>query len=258
MIAYPTRPLWPSVPAPAGTSRGAQRTSATVRRCHAYRGAFRGAVIAYPAAVLRSPDAAGWIRRTGATVDVTSVAELDDVRSAGVAAERIVMHRGDRMWAPIRCASNAGVKRFVLDSSDQVGVLSVINSVHTRQISLDVSHRRFADIADIAEQIASHQRMVLVGLHIRVDDDDVRQAVGSMIGAMARLRQVQGLLLTRLSIAGFNAGPCDTRSLSRLGDDIDDALEDGCIRYRFPRPMLTLTPAWSMLTAGSDSPSRPR
>lgn len=216
----------------------------TLRRCAQYRKAFRGSATSYPVDALRLAAVADWIRRHGVAVDVTSTEELEYALSAGISPLRIVMHRLDGTAGPIRRAVNAEVGGFVVNSEQQFAILAS-STERTQRILVDVTARP-AD--ELASAVLLHGRLDLIGLHHRLgdgDNDDVADAVRELIARMAGITHQHGTILTRLSLADFDAVErCgDPRGLRRLAEAIDDAVEDGCIRYRFPRPALTMSPS---------------
>ncbi len=66
-----------------------------------------------------------------------------------------------------------------------------------------------------------------------------------MISRMAHVRRERGVILTRISMSGGailsdrTTAPCVLRELAA---ELDDAFDDACARYHFPRPALTLAP----------------
>ena len=92
-----------------------------LRRCAMYRKAFRGTAIGYPAAAIRLDAIAGWMRREGVTVDVTSADELDWAVVAGIHPSHIVMHGLDEAAGLI--ALDFGVGRVIVESAEQMAIL---------------------------------------------------------------------------------------------------------------------------------------
>ena len=198
--------------------------------------------MSYPAEVLCFDAVAAWIARHGVGVDVTTVDELDSALSAGVTPLRIVMHGGSP--SAVRRAADAEVDKFVVDSVEQVALLD--NAPRIQRVLIDVTDE---SVDDMAADVMSSNRLDLIGLHCRLDaDDDTAAAiVRGMVGQMSRVRRKYGVILTRLSLGGLVATPGERRDLRRVVDMLDDAVEDGCARHRYPRPALVLTPALSAL-----------
>lgn len=77
-------------------------------------------------------------------------------------------------------------------------------------------------------------RDVLAGLDAHCDDEDYADLVDHLIGEMADVRRESRVVIGRLGISGVHVNN-DTVY------QIDDAVTDGCIRYRVPRPQLLLS-----------------
>ena len=224
----------------------AARVNETValRRCALYRRAFRGTAVAYPADVLRLGAVAKWMRREGATVDVTSADELDRATVAGIPASRLVMHCTDANPDPIRCALDAGAARFVVGAPRQIAALA--ESTRREQVVVDVAS---PEANALTSEVLAHDRLDLIGLHCRLDDgDDAAHVVQTLIVQMSRLSSDHGIVLSRISLADFDRDACgDLRALRRVAEAITDAVEDACAHCRYPRPAFTLSPTRASL-----------
>jgi diaminopimelate decarboxylase len=212
----------------------------TLRRCATYRKALRGAAaISYPAGVLWMDTVANWVTRHGVCVDVSSVEEMNLAVVKGISPQRLVMHRADASAGPIRVATNAGAGRFVVDSGQQVAVLSC-SATGTQRLLVDVT----AQSADVlAAEIMARPRLDLIGLHCRVGDRDrepTGEIVREMIAQMSWIRHQHAVILTRISLAGAADLCCDRGYLRDVSEELDEALDDACARFRYPRPALVL------------------
>ncbi len=210
-----------------------------LRYCAMYRKAFRGSAVSYPADVLRFDAVADWIRNHGLTVDVASPDDLDRVRRADIKASQVVMHCHD---ADSVSLYRAGFARFVVDSREQIAALADNPLARTQRVVVDATSSH-----DLASEVVEHRRLLLVGVHYRLDDTnpgELANAVVAMIARMAWIGRKHALILTRLSLGdvGVERVDADVRSLRRVAQLIDESVEDGCIRYRFPRPALTVSP----------------
>jgi diaminopimelate decarboxylase len=239
------------VAAPAG----AIDESVVLHRCSLYRKTFPWAEISYPAAVLVLESVAKRVRRRGLAVDVCTTEELDYAMLAGVHPVRIIMHRDGPSAAPIRRAVNAGVGRFVIGSTQQVAVLASCTSGPQR-VLIDVT----TDPADeLVAAVFSQRRLNLVGLHYQLGGPsvgiaDYAQVVERMIAQMAQIRRRYGVILTRLSVAGGDVLCNEVAGPRRVAEAIEDALDDGCARWRFPRPLLGLSPGLAILVPSGPGP----
>ena len=175
-----------------------------LRRCALYRNAFKGTAVSYPAELLGYDALAAWIQRQGVTVDVTTVAELERAMAQGIDPMHIVMHPHGRAVAPIRRAVNAGVGRFVVGSSHQIGFLDG-SADQIQRVVIDVTD---GDVGTLAEEAVAHRALDLIGLHCRLGADDAIGAVTlrRLIAEMASFRREHGVLLTRISLAGLDVG----------------------------------------------------
>ena len=222
-------------------------TALALRQCALYRKAFRGTAVAYPADALRLDAVSSWIRDHGVTVDIASMAELDLVKSAGIHATRAVMHCHGEVSVAIR---RAALARFVVDSGEQVGELADNPLARTQRVVVDA-----AVSEELAAQVAAHRRLELVGLHCRVGSTEIRELgenVEELIGTMAWISRNHGMVLSRVSLGDVDVTDCedDLRGLRRVAKTIAQAVEDGCVRFRYPRPAMTVSPRRSLLLAG--------
>jgi pyridoxal-dependent decarboxylase-like protein len=215
-----------------------------LRRCALYRKAFRGTAVTYPAEVLRLDAVANWIREQGVGIEVASIEDLDRVRLAGIDAARVVKHcHGEVSLAACRAAFG----RFVVESGEQIAKLADNPLERPQRVLVD---EKSAD--ELAAEVLTHQQLHLVGLHSRrgdVDEHELTQTVVGMIAKMACVGRRHAVLLTRLSLGNLDVSECDgdLRSLRRLAKVIEQAIEDGCIRYRYPRPAVTVSLPRSVL-----------
>lgn len=215
-----------------------------LRRCALYRKTFRGTAISYPAEALRLDAVARWISERGITVDVTPADDLCRLRSAGVDASRIVMHcRGELSVSSAR----AGFGRFVVDSGDQIATLADNPLARAQRVVVDSTRSD-----ELAAEVAAEPLLQLVGLHSRIGssgESGLTEIVMAMIATMARISHRHAVVLSCVSLGdvAVAGGDGDPLALRRLAGIIDQAVEDGCIRYRYPRPALTVSPHRSVL-----------
>jgi diaminopimelate decarboxylase len=214
-----------------------------LRRCAVYRNAFRGAAVAYPAEAMRLEAIARWMRRQGVTVDVSNVDDLDWTAIAGVHPSHIVMHGFDEVSGPI--ALGYGVARVIVDSAEQMDIVRA-SATRARGVLLDVTD------AGPDHGMIADRRVAIDGLHYDADGADLpglSEIVFGMIVEMALISRKQAAILSRLSIGDLDLSEWDDdpRSLRRVGQLIDEVVEDACVRVHFPRPALTLSPRPSTL-----------
>jgi Pyridoxal-dependent decarboxylase, pyridoxal binding domain len=209
-----------------------------LRRCALYRTAFRGAAIGYPADAIRHEAIAGWMRRQGVTVDVAGLDELDWAVVAGIRPSHIVMHRFNEASGPI--VLDYGVGRVIVESAEQVAMLCA-STARPQGILLDVTDACLDDPATV------DRRLWLDGLHYRADGADLAdlsEILFGMIAEMALMSRKRAAVLSRLSVGDVDLTDCDgdPRSLRRVAQTIDEVVEEACVRFRYPRPALTVSP----------------
>jgi diaminopimelate decarboxylase len=217
-------------------------------RLQTYRKVFRGAAISCPAQMLAQPDAAMAVRKKGHAVDVRSYDELTLALSVDIPASRIVMHDDGITAAPIRCAVNAGVGRLVVACCHQVTVLASC-AQRPQRVLVDVTTDCATATATATTAVSARRRLNLIGLHAGLtptaDPTDYADVVEQMIGQMADIRREHDVILTRVSLAGgaaLSSTPARVGELRALAAALDDALDEACARFRFPRPALILAP----------------
>ena len=219
----------------------------TLRRCALQRSVFKGSAVSFPAEVLRFDAVADWIRRHGFPVDVTCAEELDRVLRAGIAASHVVMQCAGGAADPVQHAVVAGVRRFIIDSSEHLAVLERSFAKRPHPVMVDAS-----SFDRLAGEAAAHSRLDLVGLHCRLGGVDVAglpEIVVETMATMACFNRKHGVVLSRMSLGDVDLTQIggNPRGLHRVAEMIDDAVVEGCERFRCPRPALTLSPCRSTL-----------
>ena len=214
-----------------------------LRRCAMYRTAFRGAAIGYPAQAMRLEAIAGWMRRQGVTVDVTCVDDLDWTAIAGIHPSHIVMHEFDEVSGQL--ALGYGVSRVILDSAEQMAILRT-SSTRPQGVLLDITDGQL-DHAMVADPSVR-----LDGLHYGTDGADIvglSEILFGMVAEMALISRKRAAVMSRLSVGDIDLtdGDDDPRSLRRVAQTIDEVVEEACVRFRCPRPALTMSPRPSTL-----------
>ncbi len=218
-----------------------------LRRCALQRSVFRGSAVSFPAEVLRFGAVADWIRRHGVAVDVTGEEELGRVLGSGIAGSHVVMHCAGGAAVPIHHAVDAGVRRFIVDSSEQLAVLAGSVAKRPHPVMVDAS-----SFDRLAGEAAAHAQLNLVGLHCRLGGIDVASLPGIVVETMAKMacfNRKHGVVLSRMSLGNVDLTQIGSnpRGLHRVADMIDEAVVEGCERFRCPRPALTLSPCRSTI-----------
>ena len=209
-----------------------------LRRCAMYRKVFRGTAIGYPARAMQLDAMAGWMRREGVTVDVASVDELDWAVVAGIHPSHIVMHGLDGVVG--LTALDVGVGRVIVDSAEQMAMLRAC-AAGPQAVLVDVTD------ACLDRPLLVDRRVQFHGLHYRADGADltgVAEIIVAMIAEMSGISRKFGGVLSRLSVGDVDLadGEVDPRRLRRVAQTINEVVEEACIRFRYPRPALTVSP----------------
>lgn len=209
------------------------RLSASV---HAVRRILPMAGCVVPAEVLTDAGVAGWVRTHGVAVSVCGDVELALVRAGGVRPVHVVL-RCSRGTETLRRAAASGVVRFVVSTDRHVDVLTGCPQP-TKHVYLD----------DQGPAVVGERRLDVVGMHCDVDEERGiaawSAATERLLSRMALVRSC-GLMLTRISLTGGSTEPWlsgNTRELAAIASAVDDALDDGCARWRLPRPAVSLGP----------------
>lgn len=191
---------------------------------------------ALPVAVLRDPAVAAWVRAQGLAVIVRGEDELDEVGASGVRPVHVVL-RCCPQTGTIRRAAALGVVRYVVSDDRHVDALAGC-AAPTKHVYLD----------DQGPAVLGERRLDVVGMHCDVNDSGGAagwgEAAERLLSRMALMREC-GLTLTRISLTGGSAGAWlagDGRELTALATAVDEALDDGCARWRLPRPAVALAP----------------
>ncbi|MUM04137.1 hypothetical protein B5P44_04975 [Mycobacterium sp. CBMA 213] len=185
-----------------------------------------GIEIARSVAALGDPEFARWVVGHRQPVDVVGAVELDTALTAGIPPARIGAHCDDLTSNEMLWAASIGVGRLVISSKHQADVLSSVHGPKPVNVWLQ-SGSGFS-------VLRGRPSLRLAGLDAHCDDEDYADLVDHLIGEMADVRRESRVVIGRLGISGVHVNN-DTVY------QIDDAVTDGCIRYRVPRPQLLLS-----------------
>jgi diaminopimelate decarboxylase len=213
-------------------------TDGILRSCSLWSKSFPEAEVVYPVRILRTPGTAQWLRGHGLGLTVNSDNDLTAVIRAGVSPRRVVLHCDDLSARTIWHAVGLGVGQFIVGSREQISTLSAC-AERLQCVVLDVTDQPGDD--DI-EAMLGQPNIEVTGLH---SDLDRLNTVDEMIADMAQLRYHKGVLLTRISVA---VPGTDERPIEAIAGQLDDTVEGGCARFRYPRPVVQVCPDWLALT----------
>ncbi|MGE2731390.1 hypothetical protein ACQI4F_18075 [Mycolicibacterium vaccae] len=167
-------------------------------------------------------------------VTVRDADEIALARTAGIGVDRIAF-RCAAEPDEIRRAAALGVARFAVSTERHVAVLAgcaqPVKYVHL--------HLRGPVV------LGDHDLRV-VGMYCEVSDPDDgwALAVEGLLARTATMRRC-GLAVGRVSLVGGSANGWLRGCAPQLSDivaTVDEALDEGCSRWRLPRPAVTLVP----------------
>lgn len=189
-----------------------------------------------PAASLSDPSVAAWVRAHGVTVYAGDGDELDLAGQCGVRPAQLVLRCG-ATDEPIVGALDLGVTRFVVSCEQHVDVL--VTCAH---------HDTYVHVDGECPVVQGRGYLDVIGLHCDVAASGPLgwgAAAEVLLGRIAQLR-CGGSALTRISLTG---GPValwidgDKAELKAIAAAVDDAIDEGCARWRLPRPSVTFAPS---------------
>ncbi|MCV7063235.1 hypothetical protein [Mycolicibacterium vaccae] len=190
-----------------------------------------------PATTLRDPAVAACVCARGLTVTVCGERELMLAQTTGVRPRQVVLRCG-RDPAMIRRAVALGVARFVVSADRHVDLLAA-GPPPDKHVFLD----------ELSPVDVGSRRVEVVGMHCDIGTSPAPgqwgAAVERLLGRLASMRG-RGPLLGRISLSGGSSETWlggHTPQLRRMAAEVEDALDDGCARWRLPRPAMVLTPS---------------
>ena len=212
------------------------------------RHVISGAGYGVPAAALRDRSWAAWARAHGVTVLARDDDELDLLQYNGIRPTQIVFRCGPVSGA-IRRAVNLGVFRFIVCTPQQIARLDEC-----------AQRTNYVYLEEQSPLVIADRRVKVIGLH-----SDVDASGGSVEWATAAERllcrtallQACGSPVHRIMLSGgstdiwLNDQAPQLKSILRA---VDDALCEGCERWRLSRPLVTLAP----LVVGTSATVAPR
>jgi hypothetical protein len=215
-------------------------------RADLYRKYFRMTNVAFPADALRLDSVVERVTRQRWAVDACTSLGLGVAVAAGVSPARMVVHCDGLTATEIRCARAMNVSRLVVTSLEQAEtVASCSDARRPQHVLLRMSGGD--DDAAVAAIVAD-PRLRLIGLDASVDDTDgYDRVVDRLMGQTAGIRRRHGVLLECLGLSTFEALDSRPAPVREIAAAVDGAIEDGCARYRLPRPLLTFSPGWDLV-----------
>jgi diaminopimelate decarboxylase len=195
-----------------------------------YRRAYGDGNVSYAGKALLTLDVCRWIDETGLGLDVCSPGELYLARRAGFPLERITLHGNAKSADLLRVAMPAGLGRIVIDSLEEIELLSSLAYGPTRQkvllrlvpgveagahpsITTGVQGQKFGlsvvdgTAAEAVARVLATPNLQLVGLHCHLGSQINRvrpylDAAAVMVDQLALVRRRHGVELAELNLGG--------------------------------------------------------
>jgi diaminopimelate decarboxylase len=243
-------------------------------RCDTYRAAFHDGEVAYAGKALLTRAVVAMVDAHGLSLDVCSEGELELALAQRFPAERIILHGNAKPATLLNRAIGAGVGRIVIDSLDELQLLSQLVPRSTRQrvmiritpgvdagthaaITTGTEDQKFGLSITSGAAIEAVRRVLaapgleLVGLHCHIGSQittvtPYQRAATRVVDFLASLRDELGVVLPELDLGGGHAvayHPGDVPlSVGEVAAALRRTLSYDCDRVRIPRPRLTVEP----------------
>ncbi len=174
-----------------------------------------------------------WVQRSATTVLVLDDTGLDLVQSVSVRPNQVVFRAGDCPDS-IRRAVHHGITRFIVGRQEHVDHL------------VEYARRTtFVHLAPSLPTVAPARRIVVVGLHGAVDPwGTPTEWADAAEHALCRTAQAKTLGTPAhrivLSRSADTVVPFSVDRLDSIVHAVDEALRQGCSRWRLARPAVTI------------------
>jgi diaminopimelate decarboxylase len=172
-------------------------------------------------------------------VDARSPQGIAFAMSVGVSPARVMFHCNSATARTINDATSLGIGHFIVDSQSAAVMLGACAD-RPQHLLVDVT---CGGADGLVAAVLAEEQLTLTGFYSEANNAE--DTVLPMLEHMADARSRRGLLLSRIGVAV--RGPRST-SPESLAEAICDAVDDGCARFRLPRPTLTVFPDWITLT----------
>lgn len=236
-------------------------------RIRCYRAALPDAELVYAGKALLSVAVAGWAASEGAGLGVYSSRQLAIALAADVAPADMILHGNAKTAAELDDAVAAGVGRVVIETPNEIGLLSgrvrrrqrvllrVVPDLDGGAVGTGALDQKFGFAlaqglaAGAIKRVVNQPWLDLVGLHCRLgsqlsDTGVYGEAIRQIIAVMAEVRDRHQVVLTELNLGGGHAVPYASGdpelSPRTLAAVIDGALRSACAEHSFPRPKVVI------------------
>lgn len=243
----------------SGQHTRTDRAIGTRERWQLYHKELPMAEIAYPAEALKVKGVAEWVAKQRWAVEAHTSGGLGIAIQAGVAPARITMCCDTLTESEVRCVVGLNVGRLGVSSAEQIDVVASCSDARRPQNLLlrmtrgEMGLPLAGSAADAAIDAAlGDVGLRLIGLESCVDATAAyAEVVDQLIGQMEHVRRSHGVVLDYLGLTAFEDFGAQA-VLSEVATTIDDALDDACARFRFPRPLVVFSPRWDLVDCAVD------
>ena len=249
-------------------------------RARAYREAYPDGDVFYAAKAFLATAVAQWAVEEGLGIDVATGGELAVALRAGVPGERILFHGNNKSEQELGEALDAGVGRFVIDSTVEIDRLSALAAergilarvlvrvtvgveAHTHEfIATSHEDQKFGlslsggAAEEAVRRIIAAPSLTLVGLHSHIgsqifDAAGFEIAAARVVGLAVRIRDEHGLVIPELNLGGGmgiaylpDDDPLDVADMAR---QLRGIVERACTEAGLPMPRLAVEPGRSVV-----------
>jgi len=151
----------------------------------------------------------------------------------------VILHCANATGRILYDALSLGVGQFIVDSENAAAMLGAC-AQRSQRVLVDVT----SGAPDwLFKAVLAEERLTMTGLYSELGYPE--DGVLRMLEHISDVRGRHGMLLSRIGLAvrGGHSSPVEA-----VAEKVADALDDGCARFRLPRPALTVFPDWTALT----------
>jgi diaminopimelate decarboxylase len=229
--------------------------AATQRRWLRYHKELPMAEIAYPAEALRIDAIASLVRESHSAVDAYSGRDLGSAIAAGVSPSRMIMHGDTCAEAELCRAVDLRVGTLVVSSLEQAELIaSCVEEGRQQNVLIRMSNGEVGlplaggSVEAMVGAVLADDRLRLLGLDSCVDGaHGCGEVIDQLIGQMAGVHRHHGVVLTRLGLSVAKDVGARPDPVKVVAATVEDALDEGCARFRFPRPLVVYSPGWDLV-----------
>ncbi|MDQ1484654.1 MAG: diaminopimelate decarboxylase [Actinomycetota bacterium] len=247
-------------------------------RAAQYRRAYGDGDVSYAGKALLTRAVCQWVEQAGLRLDVCTAGELHVALSAGFPPHRIALHGNAKPADLLSTAISAGVGRIIVDSLDEIELLSTLAcdqghqkvllrvipgvDAHTHPaITTGIEGQKFGlsvedgSLTEAVARLLATPHLELVGLHCHLGSqiasvEPYLAAATAMVDQLVRIHNDFGITLAELNLGGgfaiaYHSGdmPLD---VSNTASRIRHTVRSACQQRSFAMPRLAVEPGRSV------------